>query len=120
MVFIHKILYGREHAYLHFADLLLTLFNETADKDFTPNESLDKLGIKPPFFDAVEDELERDGLIKIKHYGYYITLKGRKKIISGGYKQEKLRKRIGLLTSIVACVAAVAAAVFSAIAAFEK
>jgi hypothetical protein len=119
MDFINKMLYGSEYAYLQFADYLLIMLSAT-DKDLTARENLEIDGQVPQFFDAVADELEKDGLIKIVSYGYYITLKGRKKIASGGYKQEKLWKRIGMLISIVACVAAVAAAIFSAIAAFEK
>lgn len=119
MCYFDFLLYGREHAYLHFADTFLKMLSQN-EKDLTTNETFEKLGEKPPFFDAVANELEKDGLIKCVSYGYYITLKGRKKIISGGYRHEKFLKRIGMLVSIIACIAAVVAAIFSAIAAFKE
>jgi hypothetical protein len=85
---LYKILYGSKFLYFYMQDTILELL---AERDSIPLKTLQGTDQIPPAdFERVIGNLVEDKMIIISEYSAGITLKGKMKVASGGYRKESL------------------------------
>ena len=106
-MYIERILYGQDYIYLCCLDITLKYFE---NDDFIRYDQLFKGDLSPDFQNTI-DQLVDDGMVKIERTGYRITLKGKSKLRTGGYKRAALGKRVIFLAVVIAAVAGITAVI---------
>ncbi len=106
---LDELLYGKAYRFYYFLDILLSGFENS---DYISFDQLNK-GSKLLDFDLVIKQLADDGMIKLERDGVRITLKGKAKHESGGYKRTILRKRVSFIAIMIGAIAAMIGAIFS-------